>query len=132
MRRSQRSDWNMMKRILIVDDSLTIQRVLKHTLQRAGYDVTSLSSGSEAMEHLSQTMVDLAIVDLSMPEMDGISLVRNLRGDSRAAVLPVVMLTASGTLEDRAGAQDAGVNAFLTKPVSSSELLDTVGQLLDV
>jgi chemosensory pili system protein ChpA (sensor histidine kinase/response regulator) len=119
-----------MKRILIVDDSLTIQRVLKHTLQRAGYDVTSLSSGSEAMDHLSQTMVDLAIVDLSMPEMDGITMVRKLRGDARAAALPVVMLTASGTNEDRAGAQDAGVNAFLTKPVSSSELLDTVGQLL--
>lgn len=119
-----------MKTILVVDDSVTIQRVLKFTLQRQGYGVLVASSAAEALGHLATNDVSLAIVDISMPEVDGIMLLAQIRAEGAHAALPVIMLTASGMDDDRVLAQDAGANAFLTKPVSSIELIDTVSQFV--
>ena len=124
-----------MKTILIVDDSLTIQRVLRHTLQRVGYHVQGASNGAEALSHLvqahaSERLFDLAIIDLSMPDVNGFDLLQGLRRDDRFSRLPVIMLTGSGMLTDRTQAQEKGANAFLNKPVSSSELLDCVSTVL--
>lgn len=118
------------KTILIVDDSITIQRMLKHTLQQVGYTVLTASSGAQALSQITQTPVDLTIIDLSMPDMGGLELLERLRNDGARSHLPVVMLTASSTNTDKSAAQNLGANAYLNKPVSSSELLETVANVL--
>ncbi len=120
-----------MASILVVDDSAVIRHILGYTLKREGYDVTAVSSGQEALAHLANTVVDLAIVDLDMPEMNGIALLQAIRAEEQLAPVQLIMLTASGQDQDRLKAEAAGVNSFLTKPASSRDLLDAVGQVLE-
>ncbi len=119
-----------MKQILVVDDNSSVQRVLNYTLSRSGYQVIVFGDGARALEYMRQNSVDLAIIDLAMPGMDGLTLLKILRADEKLHALPVVMLTASGMDQDRITARQEGVNAFLTKPASSRELVETVGSLL--
>jgi CheY-like chemotaxis protein len=116
--------------ILIVDDSPVVQRLLSMTLQRVGYEVTVVSSGFEALDVLRNTPIDLAILDLAMPEMDGLTLLQKIRSGTNHPRLPVIMLTASGQDEDRRMARQCGANNFLTKPASSHILIETVERLL--
>jgi len=119
-----------MSTILIVDDSPVIQRLLSLTLQRERHDILTVSNGFEALELLGDRQIDLAIVDLAMPEMDGLTLLKAIRADATHPHLPVIMLTASGQDQDRVTARAAGANDFLTKPASSRVLIETVGRLL--
>ena len=119
-----------MSTILIVDDSPVVQRLLSVTLQRVCYQVLAVSNGYEALERLEDRQIDLAIIDLAMPEMDGLTLLRAIRTDANHPDLPVIMLTASGQDQDRLDARAAGANDFLTKPASSLTLIGTVGRLL--
>jgi len=113
-------------KILIVEDYPVTQRVLSLTLKNSGHDVQIANHGIEALEQLDLGPVDLALVDIAMPEMDGLELLRHLRNDKRYKALPVIMLTASGQDEDRAMALTIGADGFLTKPTSSRELLETI------
>jgi CheY-like chemotaxis protein len=119
-----------MATILIVEDYPVTQRVLSLTLKNNGYEAVVAGNGLEALERLAETQVDLALVDIAMPEMDGIELLRHLRGDARYQNLPVIMLTASGQDDDRSMALEIGANGFLSKPASSRELIDAVSQLI--
>lgn len=119
-----------MSMILVVDDYVVTQRVLSAQLRKGGYETITASSAKEALHHLRGRMVDLAIIDIAMPEMDGITLLKQLRAQPQHDTLPVIMLTASALDEDRIHAQTAGANDFLTKPVSSWELLDAVQRQL--
>lgn len=121
---------NMAGSILVVDDYLVTQRVLSTQLRKGGYTVTTVSSGREALTHLASHAIDLAIIDVAMPEMDGITLLEKLRKEQGYTSLPIIMLTASALDEDRLRAQAAGATDFLTKPVSSWELLDVVNRQL--
>lgn len=114
--------------ILIVDDSPTVRRVLGFTLRQNNHTVLSATNGQEALDLLGTTDVDLVIADVSMPELDGIALLRHLRANKRTHDLPVVMLTASGQNQDRILAEEAGANGFLTKPASSLELRTIVNK----
>lgn len=116
--------------ILVVDDYVVTQRVLGTQLRKGGYEVTTASSGQEALCYLAQRNFDLAIIDVAMPEMDGITLLEKLRKEGSENQLPVIMLTASVLDEDRIRAQAAGATDFLTKPISSWELLDVVNRQL--
>lgn len=115
-----------MATILIVDDSPTVRRMLEFTLRKQGYMVLAAMNGLEALAKLAETAVDLVITDVSMPELDGIALLKEIRADGRWPTLPVVMLTVSGQVQDQLEAQRHGANGFLTKPASSSELIQTV------
>ncbi|MCA9936725.1 MAG: response regulator [Anaerolineales bacterium] len=125
-----------MATILIVDDSPTVRRTLGFTLKKHGYTALAATHGGEALEMLAETAVapttavDLIIADVSMPEIDGITLLKLLRANPRYHNLPVIMLTASGQSQDRLHAEQEGANGFLTKPTSSHELLATVEQFL--
>lgn len=119
-----------MATILIVDDSPVSQRLLGYTLRRCGHAVITAGQGREAMDRLAETQVDLIIADLAMPEVDGLTLLRQVRADDRYQNLPLVILTASGQDQDRLKAQAAGASDFLTKPTSSRELIDTVTRLI--
>lgn len=119
-----------MASILVVDDSPVIQRLLQHTLRRVGYAVTVASSGVEALAQLREGRFDLVIADLSMPDIDGLTLLRTIRSDPQHKDLPLLMLTASGQDQDRIDARAAGASAFLTKPASSQDLIATVSELI--
>lgn len=120
-----------MSSILIVDDYVVTQRVLSTQLRKGGYEVTTAGSGFEALTHLNTRHFDLAIIDVAMPDMDGITLLEKLR-NSHYQKLPIIMLTASVLDEDRVRAQKAGATDFLTKPISSWELLKVVEHQLAV
>lgn len=119
-----------MATILIVDDSPIIQRTLSYTLQKANHAVVAYSNGKEALTRLAEGGIELAIIDLAMPEMDGLTLLKKIRAEPVYKSLPIIMLTASGQDEDRVSAREAGANAFLTKPASSHELTEMVQHLL--
>ena len=119
-----------MPTILVVDDYSVTIRVLSTQLRKGGYDVVTASNGSEALSQREQQKIDLAIVDIAMPDMDGITLLEQVRSNQRLASLPIVMLTASVLDDDRLRALKAGASGFLTKPVSSWELLDIVNRQL--
>ena len=119
-----------MAKILIVEDYPVTQRVLSLTLKNSGHEVQIANHGIEALQQLDAGSVDLALVDIAMPEMDGLELLRHLRNDARYQELPVIMLTASGQDEDRAIALTIGADGFLSKPTSSRELLDTINRFV--
>lgn len=115
-----------MASILVVDDNAVIRRIISLTLRRAGHTAVAAESAAEALALLAETPVELALLDLAMPDADGLTLLKQLRADPRYRNLPIIMLTASAHDEDRVAVRAAGANAFLTKPVSSAELLATV------
>jgi CheY-like chemotaxis protein len=119
-----------MSKILVVDDYSITQKILSHQLRNNGHSVILAGNGREALRCLAENTVDLAIVDIAMPEMDGITLLIHLRADERFKHLPVIMLTASGQDNDRRIAETEGISDFLTKPVSSIELTEAVNRCL--
>ena len=119
-----------MATILVTDDYNVTQRVMGHILRRYGYDVLVAAHGLDALECLEQHTIDLLLLDISMPEMDGLTLLKHLRASPQYVNLPVVMLTASGQDTDRRNAEELGANGFLSKPIGSAELLDMVRTVL--
>lgn len=119
-----------MKRILIVDDSPTIRKLIGYVLRKKAYATEEAEDGMDAMEKLSSSEIDLVIVDLNMPNMDGISFVKNLRNSYYNLDLPVIMLTTTSDTDLKNEAYEAGVNMFLNKPVQPDILLYKIESLL--
>lgn len=119
-----------MKRILIVDDSPTVRKLISYVLRKRAYVTEEAEDGMDAMEKLSALEVDLVIVDLNMPNMDGISFVKNLRNSYYNLDLPVIMLTTTSDTDLKNEAYGAGVNMFLNKPVQPDVLLFKIESLL--
>ena len=115
-------------RVLVVDDQPANVRLLEAILAPRGYDVLTATGGEEALESISQTPVDLVLLDIVMPDLDGYEVCRRIRGQVDTAYLPVVMVTASGD-EEKIKALEAGADDFLTKPVNQNELLARVASL---
>lgn len=120
----------MSAHILVVDDSVVARRVIVQILEYAGYEVTGVTNGTEALAVLEGEPVDLAILDIAMPDIDGFTLLRRVRERPAYADMPVIMLTASGRDEDVRTAREMGANSFLTKPSSSQMIMQTVADLL--
>ena len=119
-----------MKKILVVDDSPTVRKLINYVLRKKDYVTEEAEDGMDAMEKLSATEIDLVIVDLNMPNMDGISFVRNLRNSYYNLDLPVIMLTTTSDDDLRKEAYGAGVNMFLNKPIQPEVLLYKIDSLL--
>lgn len=119
-----------MASILIVDDYVVTLRILSTQLRKGGYEVVTAGNGKEAIQQIGERNFDLAIIDIAMPDMDGITLLGKLRNEYGQSTLPIIMLTASALDEDRILAQKAGATDFLTKPISSWELLEVVHRQL--
>jgi two-component system, OmpR family, response regulator MprA len=115
-------------RILVVDDEPAVRESLASSLAFEEYEVATASDGASALDELDRTRPDLAILDVLMPRMDGLTACRRLR--ARGDTLPVLMLTARDTIGDRVTGLDAGADDYLVKPFELDELLARVRALL--
>ncbi len=115
---------------MVVDDDEMVRQTTKDILQNAGYEVVTAVNGKNALEKLKTEKVDLALVDFSMPEMNGLEFCRAVRGWA-APELKIAMLTASGYTRERdAETSELGITVYIRKPFTSRELLDWMKRLL--
>ncbi|HSB15625.1 MAG TPA: ATP-binding protein [Bryobacteraceae bacterium] len=124
------SGGNGARRILVVEDNTVAQRVVTHGLSRGPYKVHCVPSGSEAVRVASAESFDLVLMDLQMPDMDGIETTARLRRLPGYATVPIIALTANTTDEYRRLCRRHGLQGFLPKPVESRKLLETVARFL--
>ncbi|MFN2598295.1 MAG: response regulator, partial [Pyrinomonadaceae bacterium] len=122
-------------RALVVDDKATNRKILAHQLGSWGVACEEAESGARGLEMLREASArgaafDLALLDLMMPGMDGFDLARAVKSDAEIAAVPLVMLTAFGRRGDGARAGEAGVAAYLTKPVRQSQLFDSLCEVM--
>ncbi|NCA71671.1 MAG: response regulator [Sphingobacteriia bacterium] len=118
--------------ILLVDDSKVNRKVAETILSKAGYQVETAADGREAIAAVKRTRFGLVLMDVAMPEMDGLAATSTIRGlASAAAKTPIIALTAAAFAEDRQRCLDAGMDDFLTKPIVPAELLETVAHWLE-
>ena len=117
--------------VLVVDDSVTSRTLEKNILSTAGYDVLAAVNGLEALDLIAENEVDLAVVDIEMPEMDGLELTRRVRGTEGISDLPVILVTSLGSEEDKRRGAEAGADAYIVKgDFDQEELLRAVSRLL--
>ena len=112
--------------VLVVDDSITVRRVTQRLLQREGYRVALAADGLQALAKLADELPAVILSDIEMPRMDGFDLARNIRGDSRLAKLPIIMITSRIAEKHREHARELGVDHYLGKPYAEEELLSLV------
>lgn len=120
-----------MKKILVVDDDLTLRRVLQNSLEQRGYQVTSVGSGTEALVLFQQDIPDVVVSDVSMPQMDGFEFCRQLRSQPSGKLIPFIFLSAKGELNDRIQGHTIGADSYLTKPFEMKELLANIEALIE-
>jgi DNA-binding response OmpR family regulator len=119
-----------MSKILVVEDDPDIAELIRHYLERAGHAVHRLASGGGALPRLRAEPADLVILDLMLPEVDGLVICQAMRSDPAIAGIPVIMLTARGDEADRVAGLELGADDYVTKPFSPKELTARVAALL--
>lgn len=118
-----------MSTVLVVEDSLCTREVMMKILRREGYEVIGASSGREAIEAVHHYVPDLVLLDMMMPEMDGMTVLATLRQEPNLKQLPVIVLSALSDERQIHKARELGASDYLIKSrFSYDELLDTVGQ----
>lgn len=121
----------MPARILIADDYDDNRELLRLMLEGVGYTVREARDGRECVAAACAELPDLALIDLSMPVLDGWATLRELRADERTRRLPCVAVTAFAAEKDRERALADGFDAYVSKPFRQRDLLEVVGRLLD-
>src|SRR5207302_10457696 len=121
----------MAKRILLADDSITIQKVVELTLSDGDYEVTAINNGNKAIQKLSEMRPDIILSDIIMPEKNGYEVCEFVKSHPEYRTIPVILLT--GTFEpfDPDRADKAGCDAVVTKPFESQSLIHKVEALLE-
>ena len=114
-------------RILVVDDDIQIRENLKRLLSYEGYSVALAADHREAFQQLAEGPTDLVVLDLMLPGVDGMEICRRIR---QTDDVPILMLTAKGTLEDKVGGLDSGADDYLVKPFQPDELMARIRALL--
>jgi DNA-binding response OmpR family regulator len=118
--------------ILVVDDQLQNIELLEAYLVPQGYEIVRAVSGEEAFEKLVNNQIDLILLDVMMPKMSGIEVLKKLRADEKTKAIPVVMVTVLKETEDKVKALEAGCDDFISKPVDKVELLARVKSILKI
>jgi DNA-binding response OmpR family regulator len=117
-----------MARVLVVEDDQTLRSVVAGYLERAGHDAATASAGLAALAAVAARPPDLMVLDVMIPELDGLEVCRRVRATN--PVLPVIMLTAMGETEDRIAGLEVGADDYVTKPFSPRELVLRVDSVL--
>ena len=119
-----------MSQILVVEDDPDIAQLIGHYLEKTGHTVEFLSSGAAVMPAIRRRPPDLVVLDLMLPELDGLMICQAMRGDPQTAAIPVIMVTARGEEADRITGLELGADDYVTKPFSPKELVARVAALL--
>ena len=117
------------KSVLLAEDEANIVESITFLLERAGFEIRCEMNGLVALELALSDPPDVMILDVMLPGLDGLEILRRLRANKRTAQLPVLVLTAKGQREDRETALGVGADVYMTKPFSNSELVDAVNHL---
>ncbi|MFC1531778.1 response regulator [Thermodesulfobacteriota bacterium] len=120
----------MAKRILIVDDDEMVLIALNELLKSEGYEIDSVGSAKEALNKIDENKYNLLMLDIIMPEMNGLELCKMIRDREDYQETPIIFLTAKSREEDKALGLEAGANLFLSKPISPEKLLGIVSETL--
>jgi DNA-binding response OmpR family regulator len=118
------------RKILVVDDEAVLVETIAYNLEQAGYQVFTACDGSSALQAANRESPDLIILDIMLPEMDGIEVCRQLRRESKTSTTPIMMLTAKGDEIDKVVGLEVGADDYVTKPFGRRELLARVRALL--
>ena len=116
---------------IIVDDSITIRKVSERMLKRNGFNVLTAKDGIEALTILKEHHVDIMLLDIEMPRMDGFELATYLRSDSKFSSLPIIMITSRTGQKHRERAQSIGINHYLGKPYQEVKLINIINDVLN-
>ena len=119
----------MKRKVLTVDDSKTMRDMISFTLRGAGFEVTEAEDGKKALDALVSATVDVIITDINMPNMDGISLIRNLRASQKHRATPILILTTESDAAKKNEGKAAGATGWLIKPFSPEKLVDLVNRV---
>ena len=119
----------MPEKILIVDDEKNIRDLLKFNLENEGYETIEAKDGEEALEKVQEN-IDLVILDLMLPEIDGLNVCKQIRNDEKTGDLPIIMLTAKSEDIDRIIGLELGADDYVTKPFNTRELIARIKALL--
>src|SRR5437762_4059217 len=115
-----------MKRIALIEDDDDIAFTIRLNLEREGYSVILFDRGQEWLASVQQGGFDFVILDLNLPDLDGLTICRELRRDPNTSAVPILMLTARGSERDRVTGLELGADDYLTKPFSVRELVARV------
>jgi len=121
----------MKKRILIVDDSPSVRKLVEFTLKSKGFQVTPAEDGLQALELIGKEQFDAIILDINMPRMDGLKFLEKMRPADAYVSTPVIVLTTEGLEEDRDRAMELGATAYMVKPFKPTQLLGFVDKMLN-
>jgi two-component system chemotaxis response regulator CheY len=120
----------MGKTILSVDDSASIRQMVKMTLTKEGYDVIEAVDGKDALAKANATAVDMVVTDLNMPNMDGISLIKELRAIQKYKFIPIIMLTTESQDSKKSEGKSAGATGWIVKPFKPEQLITVTKKVL--
>ncbi|MDO9079213.1 MAG: response regulator [Desulfuromonadales bacterium] len=119
--------------VLIVEDSPTMRQLIVFALKRIrGLNIVEAGDGVDGLKKLSATKFDMILTDINMPIMDGLKLVSLVRSDPSYAAVPIVIITTEGANEDKERAIALGANAYITKPIQTTQILDVARRLLNL
>jgi CheY-like chemotaxis protein len=120
----------MAQKILVVDDDPIMHRVLKHYLERNGYEMLSATNGREALDRAHGERPDLIVLDVRMPDMSGLAALRQLKESQVTKAIPVVVVTVNADRTTHMESEVSGASAFLSKPFRPAELLEVLQKLI--
>ncbi|HLF18804.1 MAG TPA: response regulator transcription factor [Candidatus Omnitrophota bacterium] len=120
----------MSGKILVVEDDKHISKLVRYNLEKAGYECTLVITGEEVFETLEQSHVDLIVLDIMLPKMNGFEVCKQIRQNSRYENIPIIMLTAKGEEVDRVVGFELGADDYIVKPFSPRELALRVKAIL--
>ena len=120
----------MGKKIMTVDDSSSVRQMVGLTLKGAGYDVVEAVDGQDALTKLKAAPVDMVVTDLNMPNMDGITLIKELRALPNYKFIPIIMLTTESQAGRKQEGKSAGATGWIVKPFKPPQLLDVIKKVL--
>jgi len=119
-------------KVLVVEDSPTMRQLIVFALKRIrNFQIVEANDGVDGLKKLNTDKFDLILTDINMPIMDGLKLVSMVRNDPNYKTVPIIIITTEGAAEDRDRALALGANAYITKPIQTMQILDTVRRLLN-